>query len=141
VKKDIICTDKAPAPIGPYSQAVEANGTLYCSGQIPIDPVTGDIPETAEAQTHLVLSNLRAVIEEAGAELEDVVKTTIFLTDLKLFASVNAIYGEYFDEANAPARSTVQVAALPKGVLIEIDAIAFLRDFSNVWKNRRRLDV
>ena len=126
MKKDIICTDKAPAPIGPYSQAVEANGTLYCSGQIPIDPVTGDIPETAEAQTHLVLSNLRAVIEEAGAELEDVVKTTIFLTDLKLFASVNAIYGEYFDEANAPARSTVQVAALPKGVLIEIDAIASL---------------
>ncbi len=124
--KDIICTDKAPAPIGPYSQAVEVNGTLYCSGQIPVDPVTGNIPETAEAQTHLVLSNLRAVIEEAGAELEDVVKTTIFLTDLKLFASVNAIYGEYFDEKTAPARSTVQVAALPKGVLIEIDAIAVL---------------
>ena len=124
--KDIICTDKAPAPIGPYSQAVEVNGTLYCSGQIPVDPVTGDIPETAEAQTHLALANLRAVIEEAGAELEDVVKTTIFLTDLKLFASVNAIYGEYFDEATAPARSTVQVAALPKGVLIEIDAIATL---------------
>jgi len=124
--KDIICTDKAPAPIGPYSQAVEVNGTLYCSGQIPINPATGNIPETAEAQTHLVLSNLRAVIEEAGAELEDVVKTTIFLTDLKLFASVNAIYGEYFDEATAPARSTVQVAALPKGVLIEIDAIAAL---------------
>jgi len=126
VKKDIIFTDKAPAPIGPYSQAVEINGTLYCSGQIPVDPVTGDIPETAEAQTHLVLSNLRAVLKEAGAELEDVVKTTIFLTDLKLFASVNAIYGEYFDEATAPARSTVQVAALPKGVLIEIDAIANL---------------
>ena len=124
--KDIICTDKAPAPIGPYSQAVEVNGTLYCSGQIPVDPVTGDIPETAEAQTHLALANLRAVIEEAGAELEDVVKTTIFLTDLKLFASVNAIYGEYFDERNAPARSTVQVAALPKGVLIEIDAIVAL---------------
>ncbi len=126
MKKDIICTDKAPAPIGPYSQAVEVNGTLYCSGQIPVDPVTGDIPETAEAQTHLALANLRAVIEEAGAELEDVVKTTIFLTDLKLFASVNAIYGEYFDERNAPARSTVQVAALPKGVQIEIDAIAVL---------------
>ena len=124
--KDIICTDKAPAPIGPYSQAVEANGTLYCSGQIPVDPVTGDIPETAEAQTHLVLSNLRAVIEEAGAELEDVVKTTIFLTDLSTFTTVNAIYGEYFDERNAPARSTVQVAALPKGVLIEIDAIVAL---------------
>jgi 2-iminobutanoate/2-iminopropanoate deaminase len=126
VKKDIIKTAGAPEPIGPYSQAVEVEGTLYCSGQIPVDPVTGDIPETAEAQTHLVLSNLRAVLKAADAELEDVVKTTIFLTDLKIFASVNAIYGEYFDESTAPARSTVQVAALPKGVLIEIEAIARL---------------
>lgn len=126
MKKDIICTDKAPAPVGPYSQAVEINGTLYCSGQIPVDPVTGDIPETIEAQAHLVLSNLRAVIEEAGAELTDVVKTTIFLTDLNTFTAVNTIYGEYFDEENAPARSTVQVAALPKGVFIEIDAIVSL---------------
>jgi len=124
--KDIIYTNKAPAPIGPYSQAVEANETLYCSGQIPVDPATGEIPETIEAQAHRVLSNLRAVIEEAGAELENVVKTTIFLTDLNTFATVNAIYGEYFDEKNAPARSTVQVAALPKGVFIEIDAIARL---------------
>lgn len=126
MKKDIIKTNAAPDPIGPYSQAVESDGTLYCSGQIPVDPVTGNIPETAEDQTHLVLHNLRAVLKEAGGELEDVVKTTIFLTDLKLFASVNAIYGEYFDETTAPARSTVQVAALPKGVLIEIDAIAKL---------------
>ena len=126
MKKDIIKTANAPEPIGPYSQAVEFDGTLYCSGQIPVDPVTGEIPETAEAQTHLVLSNLRAILKEAGAELEDVVKTTIFLTDLKLFASVNAIYGEYFGGDAPPARSTVQVAALPKGVLIEIDAIARL---------------
>ncbi|MBC8205692.1 MAG: RidA family protein [Kiritimatiellaeota bacterium] len=126
MKKDIIRTDAAPKPIGPYSQAVEHDGTLYCSGQIPVDPITGDIPETAEAQTHLVLANLRAILKAAGAELEDVVKTTIFLTDLKIFASVNAIYGEYFDEATAPARSTVQVAGLPKGVLIEIEAIAKL---------------
>ena len=124
MRKDIIKTTAAPEPIGPYSQAVEVEGTLYCSGQIPVDPATGEIPETAEDQTHLVLSNLRAILKEAGAELEDVVKTTLFLTDLRLFASVNAIYGEYFDEDNAPARSTVQVAALPKGVLIEIDAIA-----------------
>lgn len=126
MQKDIIKTENAPEPIGPYSQAVEFDGTLYCSGQIPVDPVTGNIPETAEDQTHLVLANLRAVIEAAGGELEDIVKTTIFLTDLKLFASVNAIYGEYFDEKTAPARSTVQVAGLPKGVLIEIDAIARL---------------
>ncbi len=126
MEKDIIQTAAAPEPIGPYSQAVESNGTLYCSGQIPVDPSTGDIPETIEAQAHRVLSNLRAVIEEAGAELEDVVKTTLFLTDLNTFATVNAIYGEYFDEKNAPARSTVQVAALPKDVFIEIDAIATL---------------
>ena len=124
--KDIIQSAAAPKPIGPYSQAVEANGTLYCSGQIPVDPITGEIPESVEGQTHLVMKNLRAVIEEAGAELEDVVKTTVFLTDLNTFATVNAIYGEYFEEATAPARSTVQVAALPKGVLIEIDAIATL---------------
>jgi len=126
MQKDIIKTANAPEPIGPYSQAVEFEGTLYCSGQIPVDPVTGDIPETVEAQAHLVLSNLRAVITAAGGELEDVVKTTLFLTDLKNFASVNAIYGEFFDDATAPARSTVQVAALPKGVLIGIDAIARL---------------
>ena len=126
MQKDIICTDKAPEPIGPYSQAVEIDGTLYCSGQIPIDPVTGEIPETVEAQAHQVLHNLRAVIKEAGGDLKDVVKTTIFLTDLNTFVSVNAIYGEYFDDKTAPARSTVQVAALPKGVLIEIDAIARL---------------
>jgi len=123
MEKNIIQSAAAPEPIGPYSQAIEANGTLYCSGQIPVDPITGDIPKTIENQTHLVLSNLRAVIEEADAKLENVVKTTIFLTDLNTFATVNAIYGEYFDEATAPARSTVQVAALPKGVFIEIDAI------------------
>jgi 2-iminobutanoate/2-iminopropanoate deaminase len=126
MQKDIIKTDAAPEPIGPYSQAVECDRTLYCSGQIPVDPVTGNIPETIEAQAHLVLSNLRAVLTEAGAELEDVLKTTIFLTDLNTFTTVNAIYGEYFDDKTAPARSTVQVAALPKGVLIEIEAIAKL---------------
>ncbi len=126
MRKDIIKTDGAPEPIGPYSQAVEFNHTLYCSGQIPVDPVTGEIPETIEAQTHLVLANLRAVIEEAGGELDGVLKTTIYLTDLKTFTVVNAIYAEYFDQKTAPARSTVQVAALPKGVLIEIDAIAML---------------
>ena len=126
MKKDILCTDKAPAPIGPYSQAVEFDGTLYCSGQIPVDPGTGEIPKTVDAQAHLALSNLRAVLSEAGGELEDVVKTTLYLTDLNTFPTVNAIYGEYFNEDRAPARSTVQVAALPKGVLIEIDAIARL---------------
>jgi len=126
MQKDIIQTENAPAPIGPYSQAVEVDGTLYCSGQIPVNPETGEIPETIEAQTHQVLANLRAVITEAGGELEDIVKTTIFLKDLSTFPSVNAIYGEYFEGPTAPARSTVQVVALPKDVLIEIDAIARL---------------
>lgn len=126
MERDIIQTDDAPAPIGPYSQAVEYDGTLYCSGQIPVNPATGEIPETIEDQAHQVLHNLRAVIRRAGGNLKDVVKTTIFLTDLSTFAAVNAIYGEYFDEDTAPARSTVQVAALPKGVMIEIDAIARL---------------
>jgi len=87
MKKDVIHTDKAPEPIGPYSQAIETNGMLYCSGQIPIDPTTGEIPETIDAQTHLVLSNLRAIIKEAGAEIDDVVKTTLFLTDLNTFTT------------------------------------------------------
>ena len=126
MEKDVIHTHKAPEPIGPYSQAIETNGMLYCSGQIPIDPVTGEIPETIEAQAHLALSNLKAVIKEAGAEIKDVVKTTIFLTDLSTFVTVNAIYGETFNGKRPPARSTVQVAALPKGVLIEIDAIVAL---------------
>jgi 2-iminobutanoate/2-iminopropanoate deaminase len=126
VDKDIIKTANAPEPIGPYSQAIEYDGTLYCSGQIPVNPATGEIPETVEDQAHQVLANLRAVIEEAGGELEDIVKTTIFLTDLNTFSIVNSIYAEYFDEATAPARSTVQVAALPKGALIEIDAVARL---------------
>ncbi len=124
MQKNIIKTANAPEPIGPYSQAVECNGILYCSGQIPVDPVSGDIPSTLESQTHQVLANLKAVLNEAGAELEQVLKTTVFLTDLTAFPVVNAIYGEYFDEDTAPARSTVQVAALPKGVFIEIDAIA-----------------
>ena len=124
--KDIIKTANAPEPIGPYSQAIEYDGTLYCSGQIPVNPATGEIPESVEDQAHQVLHNLRAVIKEAGGELDDVMKTTLFLTDLNTFPIVNSIYGEYFDEATAPARSTVQVAALPKGALIEIDAIARL---------------
>jgi 2-iminobutanoate/2-iminopropanoate deaminase len=126
VQKDIIKTENAPEPIGPYSQAIEHNGTLYCSGQIPVHPTTGVIPESIADQAHQAIANLRAVINGAGGDLADVVKTTIFLTDLSTFDTVNAIYGEYFDEDTAPARSTVQVTALPKGVMIEIEAIAYL---------------
>lgn len=128
MKKDIIHTKNAPEPIGPYSQAVEVNGMLFCSGQIPVIPATGEIPETIEDQTRQVLTNLKAVINEAGGELNEVVKTTIFLTDLSTFVPMNGVYGEFFDEKSAPARSTVEVSALPKGVKIEIEAIVSLRD-------------
>ncbi len=122
--KNIISTDTAPAAIGPYSQAVEVNGTIYTSGQIPLDPLTGEmVGSTATEQVRQVLTNLQAVLKAAGVELDHVIKTTIFMTNLAEFANVNAVYAEYFP-SNPPARSTVQVAALPKGALVEIEAIA-----------------
>ncbi|SEA65508.1 endoribonuclease L-PSP [Desulfuromusa kysingii] len=119
-----IDTAKAPAAIGPYSQAIKAGGFLYCSGQIPLIPSTGDlISGGIEEQTKQSLNNLQNVLIEAGVDFNAVVKTTIYLTDLSDFATVNEIYADYCGEV-APARVTVQVAALPKGALIEIDAIA-----------------
>lgn len=124
MEKKIISTTAAPAAIGPYSQAVMVGGTLYASGQIPIDPSTGEVDgKDIETQAHRVFRNIGAVLEAAGKSYADVVKTTVFLTDLGDFATVNKIYGEYF-KAPYPARSCVQVAALPKGVLIETEIIA-----------------
>lgn len=122
--KKIIVTKKAPAPVGPYSQAVEANGFLFCSGQIAINPETnqvlqGGIPE----QTELVMKNISAVLEEAGLNFGNVVKTTIFLTNMSDFPVVNEIYAKAFP-STPPARSTVAVAGLPKGVQVEIEVIA-----------------
>ena len=126
MKKEVVQTSKAPAAIGPYSQAVKAGGFVFCSGQIPLDPATGKLVEgDVEVQTRQVLQNLEAVLTEAGADWSLVVKTTIFLADLADFAKVNAIYGEKFPEA-PPARATVQVAALPMGVRVEIEAIAYI---------------
>ncbi len=125
MKKEIICTPNAPAPVGPYSQAVKTGNTLYCSGQIPINPSTGAIPDGIEAQTRQVLENLKAVLMAGGADFSNVVKTTVFLKDMNDFPAMNAIYAEAFTGA-PPARSTVQVARLPKDVLVEIDAIATL---------------
>jgi 2-iminobutanoate/2-iminopropanoate deaminase len=125
MKKEIVQTANAPAPVGPYSQAVKAGGTLYCSGQIPINPATGAIPEGIDAQTHQVLKNLAAVLEAGGADFSNVVKTTVFLKDMNDFPAMNAVYAETFTKA-APARSTVQVVRLPKDVLVEIDAVAVL---------------
>ena len=122
--KEIIKTDNAPLPIGPYSQAIRANGFVFVSGQIPLDPITGNIVQGGVVeQTHQALKNLRAVLEAAGSGLQQVVKTTIFLTNLDDFQKINQIYGEYLGEAK-PARATVQVSRLPKESLIEIEAVA-----------------
>lgn len=122
--KKVILSSKAPAPIGPYSQAIEANGTLYVSGQIPIDPATGEVVTGGiEPQAKQVMQSLKAILEEAGYTFDQVVKTTILLDNLGNFAKVNEIYGSYFKEG-APARETYQVAKLPKGVAVEISCIA-----------------
>ena len=120
-------TGAAPAPVGPYCQAVASAGLLFASGQIALDPATGRLVEgDVEAQTRRVLANLSAVLEAAGASLARVVRTTIYLVDLSAFGRVNAVYAEHFRADPKPARSTVQVAALPLGALVEIDAIAVL---------------
>ena len=124
----VIVTDRAPKAIGPYSQAISAQGTMiFCSGQIPLSPETGEMLGAGDvrAQTKQVMENLGAVLKAAGADHSKVVRTTIFLADLADFGAVNEIYGGYFKEA-PPARATVQVAGLPRGALVEIDAIAVI---------------
>lgn len=123
--KKIIFTDKAPAPIGPYNQAVLFGNTLYTSGQIAINPANGELVlDTIEDETKLVMENLKAVLEAAEMTFENVVKVSIFISDMNNFARINGVYGSYFDEATAPARETVQVACLPKNVNVEISAVA-----------------
>ena len=122
--KETVRADGAPAPVGPYSQAIVSGGFVFCSGQIALDPVTGALADhDIESETRRVLENLGAVLEAAGSSLSRVVKTTVFLRDMGDFARMNAVYGVYFPE-NPPARSTVQVSALPKGVRVEIECIA-----------------
>ncbi len=123
--KTIIATERAPKAIGPYSQATLKGNTLYISGQVPVNPATGAMPEAFEDQVRQVLSNIKAVLDAAGATIGDVVKVGIFVTDLGKFAALNAIYAETFT-ADCPARSTVQVSALPLGAQVEMDAIAVL---------------
>ena len=123
-----VTTADAPAPVGPYNQAVQAGGWLYCSGQIPLDPATGEMVGggDVEAETRQVLRNLKAVLNAAGTEAAKVVRTTVYLVDLADFQAVNAIYAEMFGSGVSPARACVQVAALPKGSKVEIDCIAWL---------------
>ena len=121
---DTVSTDKAPGAIGPYSQAVKAGGMVFCSGQIPIDPATGEfVAGDVAEQTEQVLKNLSAVLGAAGASLNSVVKTTVFLADMGDFAAMNEVYGRYFSE-NKPARATVQAARLPRDAKVEIECIA-----------------
>lgn len=122
--KEIVSTDKAPGAIGPYSQAIKTNGMLFCSGQIPIDPATGEFVEGGvPEQTEQVFKNLSAVLEAGGMSLDNVVKTTVFLADMGDFAAMNEVYGRYFD-SNKPARATVQAAGLPRNAKVEIECIA-----------------
>lgn len=122
--KTIISTDKAPQAIGPYSQAVEVNGIIYTSGMIPINPADGTlITGSVEEQAEQALKNLKALVEESGSSMEQVIKTTVFIKDMNDFAKINEVYARYFTD-NYPSRSCVEVARLPKDVLIEIEAIA-----------------
>lgn len=121
--KNVISTDKAPAAIGPYSQAIEVNGMVFTSGQIPVNPATGEIAATVEEQAEQALKNVAAVLAAAGTGMENVIKTTVFIKEMNDFAKINEIYAKYFTGAY-PARSCVEVARLPKDVLIEVEAIA-----------------
>lgn len=123
--KKIIFTEKAPAPIGPYSQAVLSGNTLYTSGQIAINPATGELVlDDIETETKQVMENMKAVLEAAEMTFENVIKTSIFISDMNDFAKINTVYGSYIDEKTAPARETVQVACLPKNVNVEISMVA-----------------
>lgn len=123
MEKKIIATDQAPAAIGPYSQAIEVNGTVYTSGVIPVVPETGEIPVGSEAQARQAIGNLKNLLAAAGTDLSHVVKTTVFIKEMEDFGKINAVYETFFTEAY-PARSCVEVARLPKDVLIEIEAVA-----------------
>jgi len=125
VAREIVLTPDAPAPVGPYSQAVKAGNLVFAAGQIPLDPATGDMPDGIAAQTALALRNLEAVLAAAGASLAGVVKTTVFLTDLEEFAAMNEVYAGFFPEA-PPARACVEVSRLPKNARVEIEAVACL---------------
>lgn len=126
MEKNTLHTNAAPAAIGPYAQAVKAGNVIYTSGQLGIDPAAGTLAQGIGAQTHAALRNLREVLKAGGADLDNVVKTTVFVRDLGDFAAVNEIYGSYFKEGEYPARSCVEVSRLPKDALVEIECVAVL---------------
>ena len=122
--KTIVSTAKAPAAIGPYAQAVKTAGLMITSGQLPIDPATGAFPEGIQAQTKQSLTNVKAILEEAGLTMDSVIKTTVFLKDMNDFGAMNEVYATFFTEGSYPARSAVEVARLPKDAMVEIEVIA-----------------
>lgn len=122
--KTVIATTNAPSAIGPYSQAISANGMVYTSGQLGIDPATGMIPEGIVAQTRQSLTNVKAILEQAGLTMDHVIKTTVFLSDMNNFVSMNEVYAEFFTQGSYPSRSAVEVARLPKDAMVEIEVIA-----------------
>lgn len=122
--QNVIHTDRAPAAIGPYSQAVAIDGLVITSGQLPIDPATGAFPEGIAAQTKQSLSNVKAILEEAGSGMDKVIKTTVFLSDMNNFGAMNEVYATFFSQGGYPSRSAVEVARLPKDALVEIEVIA-----------------
>ena len=124
--KNIVSTDKAPGAIGPYSQAVRVGNMLFASGQIPLDPATGKFPDGIEAQTRQSLTNVKHILEAAGGSMDNVVKTTVFLSDMNNFEAMNAVYGTFFNEGSYPARSAVEVARIPRDALVEIEVVAVL---------------
>jgi len=125
--RKIIRTDQAPAPVGPYNQAIAASGQMiFVAGQIPLDPSSAIVGEDVSQQTTQVMANLKAILEAAGATFSDIVKTTVFLANMNDFAAMNTVYSQYFDESSAPARACVEVSRLPKDVLVEIECIAVI---------------
>ena len=122
---EAIITKEAPKAIGPYSQGIKAGNIMYTSGQLPIDPETGEMPDNIEEQTRMSLENLKKILEAAGSSLQQVIKTTVFLSDMNHFAVMNQVYGEFFSD-NYPARSAIEVARLPKDAFIEIEALAII---------------
>ena len=125
MEKIVVKTDKAPAALGPYSAGIRAGNLVFTAGQIPLDPKTGLMAETIEEQTRQSLSNVKAILEAAGTNLDHIIKTTVFLQNMGDFAAMNGVYGEFFKE-NCPARSAVEVAKLPKNAMVEIEAIAII---------------
>ena len=124
--KKVSCSEPAPAAIGPYAQAIAANGIVFTSGQLPIDPATGAFPEGIAAQTKQSLTNVKAILAEAGTGMDQVSKTTVFLSDMNNFGAMNEVYATFFGEGSYPARSAVEVARLPKDALVEIEVTALL---------------